>query len=367
MSWPIVALGEVAEIVSGATPKTSTAEYWDGEIAWATPKDLSGLNGKYLIETPRNLTEAGLKSCAAKLLPERSVLFSSRAPIGHVAINTKPMATNQGFKSMIPGPKLSADFLYWWLRANRSAIERLGSGATFKEVSKAVVSRIEIPLPPLDEQKRIAAILDKADALRRAQRKAADLLNRLAVSRFRALFGDPSSNAQRYPLRAFGEVFRDETSKSPKVQRGDYKASGRFPVVDQGKSLVAGWVDDERLLNGSALPVVIFGDHTKAVKFVDFEFCTGADGAKVLAVQEGWDARHAATLLSLMPIPDLGYSRHMREVKRLQFPQPPLQDQQHFGAWYSGVSERIAVFERRESRLNALFDSIQNRAFAGKL
>src|SRR6516165_8198989 len=99
MKWLRVRLDDCSRIVGGATPSTSIPHYWDGDICWATPKDLSELDGPYLDTTPRRITPEGLDSCAAEVLPADSVLFSSRAPIGHVAINRVPMATNQGFKS----------------------------------------------------------------------------------------------------------------------------------------------------------------------------------------------------------------------------------------------------------------------------
>ena len=103
-AWPKVRLDECTEIVAGATPSTSVEAYWGGDVCWATPKDLSDLDGSYISDTPRKLTRAGLQNCAASILPAGSVLFSSRAPIGHVAVNTVPMATNQGFKSFVPKP-----------------------------------------------------------------------------------------------------------------------------------------------------------------------------------------------------------------------------------------------------------------------
>ena len=190
MTWPFVQLKDCARIVGGATPKSEIADYWSGDIPWTTPKDLSDLDGKFLADTPRKITEQGLRNCSSEVLPPNSVLFSSRAPIGHVAINTVPMATNQGFKSMVPGPKLDASFLYWWLKCHRPQLEQLGNGATFKEVSKAVVERIEIPLPPLEEQKRIAAILDHADELRRKRQCALDRLNQLGQAIFIEMFGE---------------------------------------------------------------------------------------------------------------------------------------------------------------------------------
>lgn len=204
--WPIVSIKDCARVVGGATPKSGAAEYWDGDIPWITPKDLSDLNGKYISDTPRKITASGLRSCSSELLPANSVLFSSRAPIGHVAINAVPMATNQGFKSFIPSPKLDASFLFWWLKCHRAQLELLGNGATFKEVSKAVVERIEIPLPPLDEQKRIAAILDQADELRRKRERAVNRLKKLGQAIFFVMFGDPRTNPRELPWAQLGKI-----------------------------------------------------------------------------------------------------------------------------------------------------------------
>ena len=190
MSWPTVPITDVARVVGGATPKSGTQEFWDGDILWTTPKDLTNLDGKFLSDTPRKITTEGLRICSAEILPVNSVLFSSRAPIGHVAINSVPIATNQGFKSFIPKDRLDASFIYWWLDANRGALQAMGTGATFKEVSKATVERIKIPLPPLEEQKRIAGILDQADALRRLRTRALEKLNTLGQAIFHEMFGD---------------------------------------------------------------------------------------------------------------------------------------------------------------------------------
>ena len=207
MSWPIVRLDECTEIVSGATPKTGVVDYWGGDIAWATPKDLSNLNGKFIAETPDKITQSGYNSCSTQMLPPYSVLFSSRAPIGHVAVNTVAMCTNQGFKSFVPDAnKLDASYLYYWLIAKRDYLQSLGNGATFKEVSKATVSRVEIPLPPLHEQRRIAAILDKAEALRSKRCKAIAKLDQLLQSVFLEMFGDPADKKINWPLSTLETV-----------------------------------------------------------------------------------------------------------------------------------------------------------------
>lgn len=192
----MVRLDECCQIVSGATPSTSVREYWGGDIPWVTPKDLSDLTTATISDTPRKLTAAGLAASSASMLPPGSVLFSSRAPIGHVAINTVAMATNQGFKSFVPDSnRIYAPYLYWWLESHRSYLQGLGNGATFKEVSKAVVSRIEIPLPPVAEQRRIAALLDRADGLRAKRQSASDGLANLKQSIFLEMFAGHDSES----------------------------------------------------------------------------------------------------------------------------------------------------------------------------
>jgi len=214
--WRSVRLEDCCEIVSGSTPSTSESAYWNGDICWATPKDLSELRGPYISDTPRKLTRAGLASCAAAVLPAGSVLFSSRAPIGHVAVNTVPMATNQGFKSFVPDPnRVHAKFLYYWLRRNRPYLEGLGNGATFKEVSKAVVSRIEIALPSVPEQRRIAEVLDRAEALRAKRRAALAQLDTLTQSIFLDMFGDPATNPKGWPRKSISDVATVITGNTP--------------------------------------------------------------------------------------------------------------------------------------------------------
>ncbi|TFC19919.1 restriction endonuclease subunit S [Cryobacterium sp. MDB2-10] len=211
MTWQTVRLDEIAEIVGGSTPKTGVAEYWNGDIPWVTPADLSNLPGPYIGATPRMITAAGLSSSGSKLLAAGSVLLSSRAPIGHVAINSVPMATNQGFKSLVPdATKVISKYLYWWLRTNKDYLQSLGNGATFKEISKAIVSRVEVQLPSIPEQRRLAAILDQAEELRTKRCRAAGLLDELAVSVFAEMFGPGGPDLE---TRTLGEVVHFSSGK----------------------------------------------------------------------------------------------------------------------------------------------------------
>lgn len=181
--WPVRRMEEVTQIISGATPRTSNREFWDGDINWVTPKELSALSGLYIHVTERRITQSGLRSCAATILPKGAVLFSSRAPIGHTAICGVPMATNQGFKSFVPTKgQLDSYFLLNWLRLRRPYLEALGSGATFKEVSKAVVARIPIAIPPAEYQVIFARTSKSIERLRVSCQVSASALETLLAS-----------------------------------------------------------------------------------------------------------------------------------------------------------------------------------------
>ena len=159
--WACVTLGDVGTIVSGGTPSTSVPEYWNGEINWITPADLSGYSKKHISHGAKSITEAGLKKSSARLMPKGSVLFSSRAPVGYVAIASKELCTNQGFKSIIPNKAIFNEYLYYFLKSSKRNAEAVASGTTFKEISLSNFSKLEISLPPLHEQQRIVAKIEE--------------------------------------------------------------------------------------------------------------------------------------------------------------------------------------------------------------
>ena len=156
--WEWVTLATIGEIVGGGTPKSDNPQYWaKNGIKWLTPADLYGLKGKYISSGARDISPTGLSNSSARLMPKGSVLFSSRAPIGYVAIADAELSTNQGFKSCVPYIKDSAEYIYYFLMASAKKIDAEASGTTFKEVSGAIVSKILFPLPPLSEQLKIVS------------------------------------------------------------------------------------------------------------------------------------------------------------------------------------------------------------------
>ena len=162
--WEEVALGEVATITNGGTPKSKIEAYWGGSVPWITPKDMGQLENPFVSTTSRTITMEGLNNSSAKLVSEKSVILSTRAPIGHLAINEVPMAFNQGCRGITPGDRLDYSYLFYVLDGSREELNARGSGTTFKELSATNLKSLPIPLPPLEEQKRIVAVLDAAFA-----------------------------------------------------------------------------------------------------------------------------------------------------------------------------------------------------------
>lgn len=163
--WIECKISDIGTVVGGATPSTKKPEnYENGTIAWITPKDLSTFTGRYIQSGERNITEVGLKSCSTQLLPKDTVLFSSRAPIGYVAIAANEVCTNQGFKSVVPNENTDPLFLYYLLKYNKDKIEGMGSGTTFKEVSGNTMKNIVVSVPTDKKvQERIASVLGTID------------------------------------------------------------------------------------------------------------------------------------------------------------------------------------------------------------
>ena len=182
-------LGEICTVVSGTTPKSTRPEYWDGDINWVTPAELTD-ESDVIYESQRKITQQAVIDSNLKSFPTGTVLLSSRAPIGKVAIAGTEMYCNQGFKNLICSEKIYNRYLYHFLKSKTDYLNSLGRGATFKEISKSIVENIEIPLPSLDEQRKIAAVLDKVSDLIAKRRQQLDKLDELIKARFVEMFGD---------------------------------------------------------------------------------------------------------------------------------------------------------------------------------
>ena len=371
----IVELGEVAAFVRGITFKP------DDVVPVGTPDTAACMRTKNVqaeldLSDVWGIPEAFVRREDQYLIPGDTLVSSANSwnLVGKCCwVPDLPWrSTFGGFISVLRpnSSKVDPRYLFRWFASDRTQATVRSFGQQTTNISNLNVDRclkLKLRLPPLPEQRRIAEILDKADALRVKRGAALAELDTLTQSIFLDMFGDPATNPKGWPVRTFDETMRDETSRAEKLQRSDYLPEGRYPVVDQGQSVIAGYCDDDRYLCPSELPVVVFGDHTRAVKLVRHRFVVGADGAKVLAPEPGVDVVFLSYLMRELPIPDLGYSRHMREVKRLAFPIPPIARQQEFARRVSGIEMHRESHDRSRLALDSFFASLQHRAFRGEL
>lgn len=387
-----VPLGELGKIVSGSTPDTGIKEYWEnGTIPWITPADLTNHEGVFFEGGLRKITKKGYQSCSATILPPNSILYSSRAPIGHCAVTKYPLCTNQGFKSIVPNERLNSIFGFFALKFFTPEIEALGRGATFNEVNKEIFENFQIPLPPLAEQQRIAAILQKADRIRRLRRHARQLSDSFLQSIFFQMFGDVTKGTSTIPLVPLEELctkITDGTHVTPK-----YQQSGVPFISIKDLTSIPGRIDFSNVKYISAeehqkisKPCNVERDdilYTKVGSYgisqivdTDIEFSIFVSVALLkpkkqlimpkyleIVLRTPWVKSQADHLVSGIGVPDL----HLREIKTILIPLPNIEQQKIF-THYISLFETINRKQLESSRqAEHLFQSLLQSAFRGEL
>lgn len=218
-------LGDICEIVSGSTPKTSVGEYWDGDIKWITPAELT--DDTYIIDdSARKLTELGVKKTSLTPFPAGTVILSSRAPIGKVAIAGCEMYCNQGFKNLICSDKINNKYLYWFLKGNTAFLNSLGRGATFKEISKGIVGNIEINVPDVADQEKAVVNLEKLSEIIKLRKNELEEFDNLIKARFVEM--SDKWNTCELPLSEFlDDITYGFTNPMPDSHDGPWKITAK--------------------------------------------------------------------------------------------------------------------------------------------
>ena len=284
--------------------------------------------------------------------------------------------------------------LFFQSPSYRNEISRLSIGININNLRRENVESMLIPLPPLTEQHRIVAKLEvlftQLDAAVDNLKKAQVQLDRYRRSILKAAFegeltrkwrngcsnkSQPTNNSTGFPENwektTVGKVIKKVSLSGKKLKKGDYELEGELPVIDQGLSFIGGYTNDEELKVECEPPVIVFGDHTKAIKYVDFDFVGGADGIKVIKSQEMYHPKLFYYFIRAISLPDRGYSRHFQFLEKAQIPVPPLTEQEQI---VSELERHLSVADEIEATLDAelkraerLRQSILKQAFSGKL
>jgi len=313
------------------------------------------------------------------ILEKDEIVMALRGEVGLVRqIDTKLVGANitRGLARISAKPHIVApEFLLWELRSPkfRADLMRRVGGSALQEISLSELRKVQTLIPPLPEQKKIAQILstwDKAittteQLLANSQQQKKALMQQLLTGKKRLLDKNGVRFRGGWRFLTFDEAFKVANKKSAQVKSSDYFATGSVPVVDQGKELIAGYCDnDERYTN---VPVIIFGDHTRCLKWVDFEFCPGADGTQVLDSKEFLDKKFGYYLLCHTDIPNLGYSRHMRELKEKDFKVPvDMVEQQKIAAVLSTADQEITALQQKLDALKQEKKALMQQLLTGK-
>ncbi|TAE31370.1 MAG: hypothetical protein EAZ92_02900 [Candidatus Kapaibacterium sp.] len=191
--WRWEKLGEIAKIVNGSTPDSGVAEYWNGEILWATPTDIGKLEGIYLQDTQRKISAKGYENCSTHIVPTGTILLTSRAPVGNIALTSAEMCFNQGIKGILPKDNIHNLYLFFALKSIVPAIQNASHGNTFSEIPTEKLIKFLLPLPPtLAEQheiaERVRQRLEEAERIRRAAARQLEAVSALAGAIVREAF-----------------------------------------------------------------------------------------------------------------------------------------------------------------------------------
>ena len=386
----IVRLGDVCKVISGSTPKREVAEYWNGTIPWVTPKEISRLVSPFLWDSAERITEVGFRSCSTTMLPVGSLLLSSRAPIGLLAINKIPVCTNQGFKSLIPSNAVNVEYLYYVLKANVRSLQAKGNGATFKELAKPAVEDFEISLPPLDDQIRIAHLLSKVEGLIAQRKQHLQQLDELLKSIFLEMFGDPVRNKIGWDVLPFNQIGQFKSGGTPSKSRDDFW-TGSYPWVSpkdmkvskisDSEDHISEIVFDETALKRIApnhLLIVVRGmilAHSFPLAINTVDIAINQD-MKAIKPKEGLNVvylLHCLTSLKRQVLKLISTAGHgtkkfdSNSMEKLLIPIPPPKLQKQFEVIAEKVEGIKSRYQQSLTELENFYGALSQKAFKGEL
>jgi type I restriction enzyme S subunit len=282
----------------------------------------------------------------------------------------------EGLKIIVPKENFHRKYFYYAL-LNLNIPSR-GYNRHF-----TILREKSIPLPPLEEQKAIAGILSTVQSAIEKTEKVINALKNLKKSMMKHLFTYgpvAEEEAEKVELKEteigliskhwevvrVGEVIKYYTP-SKKLKQSDYKTFGKFPVIDQGQKYIAGFYDDETMIFDKDLPVILFGDHTRIIKYVDFPFICGAEGLKIIVPKENFHRKYFYYALLNLNIPSRGYNRHFTILREKLIPLPPLEEQQKIAQILQSIDQRIEKEEKYKNALQNLFKSLLHNLMTGKI
>ena len=374
-----VKLGQICEVVSGGNPKTNVEEDWNGEFNWITPAEIND-NDYIISDTKRKITQLAIEKKKLTLLPKGTILLSSRAPIGKVAIAGKEMYCNQGFKNLICSDEICNEYLYWYLKSKKEYLNSLGRGATFKEISKKIVENIEIKLPEIEQQRKIVNKLKEVDKIIQQRKCQSRLLDGMVQARFVELFGDLKSNNKRWPIVGFKECADIDTNMIHNFEGyEDYPHIG-INCIEKETGRLIGYrtIVEDGVISGKYLFTpkhIIYSKirpNLNKVALPDFKGLCSADAYPILVKSEICNREYFGYTLRSKYFLDyiLAFSNrtnlpkvNKNQVEGFMLPLPPIDLQNQFAAFVQQVNKSKFEVQKSLEKTQLLFDSLMQEYF----
>lgn len=364
--WPTKKLGDpaIAIIIMGQSPPGSTYNTFGNGLPFYQGKKDFG---------PIYPTPTVWCSAPSKIAEINDILISVRAPVGPVNLCREKSAIGRGLAILRPNKEnLNHRFLFLYLKSHESNW-KIPGGAVFGAITKKDLENLQIPLPPLSEQKMIVEKIEKIFAkIEEAERLRAES-SAASAALFPSALHQVFSRAKKegWKMVDFQESILKPKRKLKGIPKKKYQLKGRFPIVDQGQNLVAGYTDDKSRIYSENLPVVVFGDHTRIFKYIDFRFAIGADGTRVLIPKNNFDPKYFYYAVSVLNIESLGYSRHFKILKTKKIPLPPIAEQKKIVAYLDALSQKTRALQDLQKQTAADFDALRQsilaKAFSGNI
>ena len=369
MKWPIKKLSELSEVITkGTTPTSLGFSYTSSGIRFLRAQNINYGNVNFFdddlyidVDTHRALARSQILN--------GDLLVSIAGSIGRSGIvvsNNEPLNCNQAVAIVRLKKGVNENYISHVLdsQAVKDQIRNSTVTGVISNLSLSQLGNLKIPLPPLAEQQRIAALLDTADRILKQRESAITKLDQLAQSVFVNMFSEGNSNAIGWVISEFEDVVSDITKQFDKVDSNQYMSEGKTPVIDQGADFICGYTNIVPSKKKQSQYHIIFGDHTRRLKFVDFDFILGADGTKVLLPKIEINIKYLFYYLSYLKIEEAGYSRHYKFLKRSMILLPPRNLQDKFASFVDVLEIKSKKMYEMKSQVAALISSLQHQSFA---
>ncbi|WP_291099385.1 MULTISPECIES: restriction endonuclease subunit S [unclassified Flavobacterium] len=346
--WELKKLGEITSWASGGTPPKDNPLYWDGDIPWISASSMRGI---VYSDSELKITNAGLKK-GSKLAKKGSLLILVRGsmlfnkiPIGIVS---KDVAFNQDVKSIVVDNYSTSEFILNWFTAFEPMILNMvtGTGIGAGKLDLPDLKALEIQIPTLPEQQKIATFLTAVDKKLQALKQKKNLLEQYKKGVMQQIFSqelrftDDKGNAfADWKKKKLGECLQSLPTKKHQIKTAEIKEFGKYKVIDQGQNLIAGYCDEIEFLFTN-YPIIVFGDHTTALKYIDFEFVVGADGTKLLKCKND-NPKYVFYNLIFNNIQQQGYKRHFTMLSEIHLQIPSLKEQTKIANFLSAIDDKI--------------------------